>query len=91
MLLQEYKTIHKQPEFMCYKCNYEKKNQVLLHKHKKIHCQIYLLKCEMYNYTNNERKQVKQYQNMRKQMLVFKCFICKNLIWHQIGSETQYE
>ena len=80
MTLKDHQQIHKQPEFMCYMCNYANKNQELLHKHKESDCHIQLFKCDLCNYNNNERKQIKEQKNICAQMPVCKCYIYKTLI-----------
>ena len=67
MLLKEHQLIHKQPELMCNMCNYAKKNQELLHKHKQSHCLIYLFNCDQFNYNNKERSWLK----------ITRIFVCK--------------
>ena len=46
-----------------------------------------MFKCDQFNYNNNERKQVKDNMNICVQMLVFKCYICKNPNWHKKEEE----
>ena len=78
MLLKEHKQRHKQPDLMCYIGNYTNKNLEFLHKHKEIHCHIYMFKCQL---NNNTRKEVKEHKNICVQMPVFKCYICQNCNW----------
>ena len=40
-------------------------------------------------YDNNGRNQVTDHKNIYVQILVFRCYICKNPNWHKNGRETQ--
>ena len=56
---------------MSFLCNKENKNQQFLNKHKESHCQIKLLKCDLFNYNKTKQKLFKEHNNIHTQMPVF--------------------